>query len=154
VRLIEVRKDGLWPVEANIQSYSEDDLFDIVEFLYEDTSKGIDGSYHNYNDPKMRYSKFDRELGRAEYRERVSRLLAAFAQGFELSDAGEVLTMPEPGFESTQKARCPGRDPESIDAKVQAATLKLQSRSRRQSTTRTFGTHGASTTICSQFTRR
>jgi hypothetical protein len=124
--LLEVRKDNLWPVEANIQNYSEDDLFDIIEFLYDHVSKGVDGTYHGYNNCGMHYESFDAAVGKAEYRQRVNRVLAAYGQGYELSDNGEILTLPEPGFESIHTATLPLRDPENIDAKVHAAIHKFR----------------------------
>ncbi len=41
--LIALRKDNLWPVWARIETYKEDDLFDVIEFLFDKASKPIDG---------------------------------------------------------------------------------------------------------------
>ena len=49
----------------------------------------------------------DAAVGKAEYRQRVNRVLAAYGQGYELSDNGEILTLPEPGFESIHTATLP-----------------------------------------------
>ncbi len=44
-----IRKPDLWPIQEKYKSYSEDDLFDIIEFLYDHVSKPIDGYLHSYN---------------------------------------------------------------------------------------------------------
>src|SRR4030067_2720098 len=45
-----LRKDNLWPISDHYQNYAEDDLFDMIEFLYDQISKPIDtgGDYHSY----------------------------------------------------------------------------------------------------------
>ena len=32
--ILQVRKSNLWPIRVAIENYTEDDLFDIIEFLY------------------------------------------------------------------------------------------------------------------------
>ena len=43
-----LRKTNLWPVEEHCLKYSEDDLFDIIEFLFDHVSEGTKGYYHDY----------------------------------------------------------------------------------------------------------
>lgn len=124
--LLAVRKDNLWPIGARIEHYSEDDFFDIVEFLYDHVSKGVDGFFHSYAGCGMHYESFDRDAGRLEYRERVNRVLRAYGPGYELDEEGEVLALPEPGYETILAANLPSRDPNNIDAKVQAAIYKFR----------------------------
>lgn len=47
--LLNLRKDNLWPIPEKIITYSEDDLFDVIEFLYDLISKPVDGYFHSYN---------------------------------------------------------------------------------------------------------
>jgi hypothetical protein len=46
--LLVIRKKNLWPIEERIGWYSEDDFFDIIEFLFQHVSKPVDGTMHNY----------------------------------------------------------------------------------------------------------
>ena len=39
---IKLKKPDLWPIEEKCNNYSEDDLFDVIEFLYDNVSKPID----------------------------------------------------------------------------------------------------------------
>jgi hypothetical protein len=43
-----LRTMELWPVWDKLGAYSEEDLFDMIEFLHDHSSKGIDGAYHQY----------------------------------------------------------------------------------------------------------
>lgn len=44
-----LRKDNIWPIKEKAKDYEEDDLFDVIEFLYDHTSKPIEteGAYHS-----------------------------------------------------------------------------------------------------------
>jgi len=74
--LLALRKRNLTPIRSRIESYSEDDLFDIIEFLYDHCSKPKDGTYHNWNGCGWHYETFEREPGREEFKERVNKVLA------------------------------------------------------------------------------
>ncbi len=53
--LLAVRKKALWPIVERGASYSEDDFFDVIEFLHQHVSKPIDGTYHSWNDCGMHW---------------------------------------------------------------------------------------------------
>ena len=42
------RKPNLWPIDKNCLNYSEEDLFDIIEFIYDSISKPLKGRYHDF----------------------------------------------------------------------------------------------------------
>lgn len=67
--LIEVRKKDLFPVHDYFHSYSEDDLFDVIEFLYDHCSKPVRRTYHSYGDCGWHCETFEREPGRKDFRE-------------------------------------------------------------------------------------
>ena len=71
VLLLELRKTDLTPISRKIEKYNEEDLFDIIEFLYDHCSKPVERNYHSYSDCGWHCSTFDRAAGRAEYREKV-----------------------------------------------------------------------------------
>lgn len=38
-----LKKENLWPIHEKLESYSEDDLFDMIEFLHDHCSKPLSG---------------------------------------------------------------------------------------------------------------
>jgi len=120
------------PSKLNIEEYSEDDVFDIIELLFDCVSKPTKGDYHAYNDCGMHYYEFDRETGRREYRREVNSFLVDYQAGYELTEEGEILALADPGLQSLLDADLPGYDPENVEKRVQAAILKFR---RRGSTT-------------------
>jgi hypothetical protein len=127
--LRKVRKDNLWPIHEHIDGYSEDDLFDIIEFLYDHVSEGISGFRHEWNGCGMHYDTFDRAAGQRIYRVEINDLLSDYGDGFELSAAGEIAHLPESGFGNLVVTGLPSDDPINIDLRVQAAVSKYLRRS-------------------------
>ncbi|MEX0885354.1 MAG: hypothetical protein WD009_02840, partial [Phycisphaeraceae bacterium] len=85
--LLSIRKKELWPIESRADGYSEDDLFDVVEFLYQHVSKPVEGTMHSWNDCGMHWETFNQAAGRREYRERINQVLQHYEKRFELSEA-------------------------------------------------------------------
>lgn len=114
-----LRKD-IWGVAAT--DYTEDDLFDMIEFLHDHVSKPSGGDYHSYCDCGMHYglgnATFDAEAGRAEYRAEIDAVLRDYGTGYELSAQGEVLALAEPGMEGLLANRLPSHDEENVEARV------------------------------------
>jgi hypothetical protein len=124
--LLYLRKDNLWPITEKIIAYSEDDLFDVIEFLYDLISKPIDGYFHSYNGCGHHYDVFDSGAGRDEFRIAVNRVLVDYKEGFELSGQGEVLALAEHGLENLLAANIPNHDAENVEQRVDAAILKFR----------------------------
>lgn len=118
--LLKVRKKDLWPIDDMIRLYTEDDLFDIIEYLYQNVSKPIDGTYHNYNDCGMHWETFNKNDGQQEYLNQINDLLKLYEKPFELSKNGEILHKPEVGFESIFEADIPS-DNDNILSRVNSA---------------------------------
>lgn len=119
--LVNLRKDNLWPISELYQSYTEEDLFDIIEFLYDHISKPIDGRYHSYGDCGYHYETFDQRPGQDEYRSRVNEILKDYCDGYELSQGGEILTLVVPGTEVLFESKPPDYDEENVDSRVTSA---------------------------------
>ncbi|MEO3690991.1 hypothetical protein [Roseateles paludis] len=120
--LLTIRKTGLWPVNEKASLYSEDDFFDVIEFLYQYVSKPIDGAMHSHNQCGMHWETFSKTLGQLEFRNRVNAALTHYAHRYELSSGGEVLHKPEAGFEPIFDADLPSKD-QNITSRVGAAVL-------------------------------
>lgn len=132
-----LRKSNLWPIEKNLVNYKEDDLFDIIEFLYDHVSKPIEResyyhrddsewSYDRKNDCGWHHNKFDQQAGRQELREELNNLLSEYQSGYELSDEGEILALAESGLETLLQAPIPEYDRDNVTGRVEAAKLKFR----------------------------
>lgn len=124
-----VRKDGLWPIPEQLESYSEDDLFDVIEFLYDHVSKGVGGYNHEHGGCGMHYETFDRSAARLGYRSEINDLLRDYSSGFELSNSGEIAHLPEAGFAHLVVAGLPSDDPTNVDDRVHVSVAKYLRRS-------------------------
>ena len=123
-----LRKQGLWPMQAQLANYDEDDVFDMIEFLFDHASKGMDGDYHSYNGCGWHYKTFEKAAGQEMWREAINDVLADYGSGYELSATGEILALGEPGLESLLTAPMPSVDPENVEVRVSTAILKFRRR--------------------------
>ncbi|HHO0884017.1 MULTISPECIES: hypothetical protein [Aeromonas] len=123
--LLSVRKKYLWPIELYCKSYSEDDLLDIIEYLYQKVSKPIDGVMHSWGECGMHWEKFSKEDGQIEFKEKINTVLGHYRVKFELTDSGEVLHIPEKGFEAIFSAEIPSQDKNIIN-RINAATTSFR----------------------------
>lgn len=119
--LVKLRKDNLWPISELYQSYTEEDLFDVIEFLYDYISKPIDGWYHSYGACGWHYNTFDQRPGQNEYRSRINEMLKDYGDGYELSQGGEILTLVVPGTEVLFESEPPEYDKENVASRVMSA---------------------------------
>jgi hypothetical protein len=106
--------------------YSEDDVFDVIEFLYDVVSKPIKGFYHSFNSCGWHYSGFDREAGRQEFRQQMNEVLRDYSDGFMLSDSGEILVLGEPGLQNLLDDVPVEYDPHNVDSRISSAVLKYR----------------------------
>lgn len=125
-----LRKENLWPIsEFVLFSYTEDDLFDVIEFLYDHVSKPVKGEYHSWNQCGWHYSEFDKIAGQADFAAKLNGILAEYGSGFELSPEGLILVKDETELAEIFDAQIP-TDNENIKSKINIASQKYrQSRS-------------------------
>ncbi|MFA6009208.1 MAG: hypothetical protein WC799_04425 [Desulfobacteraceae bacterium] len=117
---LKIRKKTLWPVQKYIEQYNEEDLFDIIEFLYMHVSKPIDGTYHSYNNCGMHWETFNKAEGQKEFRSNINDVLGMYTGQYELNEKGEIFSKPEVGFENIFEADIPSRN-KSITDRVNSA---------------------------------
>jgi len=126
-----LRKDNLWPIKDHVKDYEEDDLFDIIEFLYDHISKPIEtkGAYHSFNQCGWHYSKFERDSGKKEFQEEINGILSEYGLGFQMDSEGLILTKDESGLATIYTADIPTKR-DDIRQKMNLAIQKYrQSRS-------------------------
>ena len=123
--LVNLRKKDIWPIGDHCAGYNEDDLFDIIEFLFDYISKPIDGTYHNWNDCGMHWETFNKDEGQKYFREKINELLNLYKHRYALSVEGEVLHKPEKGFEKIFEADTP-TDDANVQARIDAAIMEFR----------------------------
>lgn len=123
--LLDIRKRNLWPIKSASRAYTEDDLFDVIEFLFQHVSKPVDGHLHTWNDCGMHWETFNQEKGRTEFRKQINAVLSHYVKPFELALSGEILHKPEAGFEPILEADVPSKDG-NVVARLNAAVLRFR----------------------------
>lgn len=123
---LKLRKNHLYPVERAYVNYNEDDLFDVIEFLYTCVSKPTDASFSHAG--CSHYHKFDQDAGREEFRSRINEFLQHYNGGYELSESGEILAPPEHGLESLIKDDSPKSSNIDVQLRIDSAINKFRRR--------------------------
>lgn len=123
-----IRKNGLYPISEKVIEYTEEDLFDVIEFLYDVVSEPMEGRLHSYNNCGMHYWSFNKFDGQKEYRSEINSILKDYSKGFELSNNGEILTIEQNGLQDLLDMKVPTYDPNNVDEKVKSAVHKYRSR--------------------------
>ena len=100
-----LRRVNLWPIKDSIASYTESNLFDVIEFLHDHVSKPTGGYCHSWNDCGMHWEEFDRVAGQAEFRETLNPLLECYGPGFAINDCGEILEIGPTGLKHLFEAK-------------------------------------------------
>ena len=125
VMLFKLRKQHLWPFPDKFAGLSEEDLFDLVEFMYDHCSKPVEGRYHSYSACGWHYHEFNQVEGQAEFRSKMTELLSSYAPGYELSPTGEILELASPGVEPLLTTALPIVD-SNIQGRVASAIAKFR----------------------------
>lgn len=107
-----------WPLDDAIEGASEDELFTILEFLYDNVSEPTDSSDHPYAGCGLHVRSGDDLRGRAELRERVNRIIERYEVPHTLRENGEVWESAPLGIDAQEPVST--EDP-SIDDRVRAA---------------------------------
>lgn len=121
-------KKNIWPIGDHIQTYTEYDLLDIIEFCFDCIAKPVaeSGYYHDWNQCGWHYEKFDKLAGQTEFREEVNKYLLAYETPYELSAEGNVLKPTDLGLEKLMEAAIPTQDIDNVKLKLERAILKFR----------------------------
>ncbi|MFV0177785.1 hypothetical protein OBK27_12710 [Empedobacter falsenii] len=126
IMFVNLRKDKLYPIWQNLPNYSEDDFFDIIEYLHDHCSKGLNGHYHSWNNCGYHYEDFNDTEGQKHFRELLNPILREYKDGFEISENGEILILSDNGLSNLFEADIPTNDKENISNKINSAILKFR----------------------------
>ena len=121
----------IFPIEEwKTSDYTEDNIFDTLEFLYDNISRPTEIGYlttetgFNYQD----YIGYNEEQGKAEFREMANKFLEDYGDGFELTEAGNILSIGTDGAKYLYDAEIIQYDYENVDSKVISAIQKWGNR--------------------------
>jgi hypothetical protein len=129
--LRKLRKKNLWPVSEYIAYYSEDDLFDVLELLFDNISKPVeDGAYyHSYGDCGWHYSKYAKGLGWYEFQQEINQLLEDYKDGYQITRKGEIVQITAPELDELLNEEIPVYKNTDIDTIIKHAVSKFRFRS-------------------------
>lgn len=123
--LVRLKKPSIFPFDRS-HNYTEADLFDLIEFMFDHISKPIDGFHHDWYNCGWHYSTFDKQAGQVEFREEVNPVLRDYGNGWELDNKGEILLTGESGLNLLFDAQIPGNHRDGLHDRVQAAIIKFR----------------------------
>lgn len=126
IMFVNLKKDNLYPINKNLPNYTEDDFFDVIEFLHDHCSKGMNGPYHNWNNCGYHYEEFNDFKGQKYFRELLNPILREYKDGFEISEDGEILILTDNGLSNLFEADIPTNEKENILDKINIAILKFR----------------------------
>lgn len=126
VMFVNLKKENLYPIEHNLPNYSEDDFFDVIEFLHDHCSKGLNGYHHSWNNCGQHYEEFNDYDGQKYFRGLLNPILKDYQKGFEISNEGEILILSDTGLSNLFEADLPTNDNENVSKRIDAAIVKFR----------------------------
>jgi hypothetical protein len=125
-----LRQKNLFPVWSYWEQYSENQIFDLMEFLYDHISEPItaSGVYHSWNNCGYHFKEFTEGKAKVEIREEFNDILKDYNEGYELSKQGEIVHLPNQVLQPLVNAKLPMIDADNVNSRVEAATRKYLSR--------------------------
>jgi hypothetical protein len=128
--LREVGRDDLWPPDKFSDSWSEDAIFDLIEFLGLHVSAGIEetGRFHSYMECGWHFYDFDRGPALDYFASEANKILSRYDCGYELDNQLDVVALPPQGMEHLLNASLPKSVSPANRAKLEGAIQKFRSR--------------------------
>jgi len=125
-----LHRSDMWPLEQHIADFSEDDVFDVIELLFDNASFPIEteGAFHSYSGCGWHYQEFDVDRGQADFRDAVNRVLSLYSSGYELDSNGEIRHAEWPGVGRLLEQPLPEFDASNVNNRVDEATSAFLSR--------------------------
>jgi hypothetical protein len=89
--LLMLRKGKLWPIDGDsVTKYDEDDLFDVIEFLFCYVSKPVKVTRHPKYQTVIGANSYLKAAGQTYFRERINLVLTSYKRPHSLNDMGQV----------------------------------------------------------------
>jgi len=119
-----LNKTNLWPISVRCLEYTEDDLFDVIEFLYDNASMPC-GNHRCKFCQLLHHDQFIEEAGRQVYRSKINDLICVYKDGYELSTDGEVLTLPDLELRALLQEPIPIYDERNVNERIDIARSRF-----------------------------
>lgn len=123
---VALQRDGLCPPQHRVLGYDEDDLFDVIEFIFDHCAKPLHWVDHDWNNCGRHCDRWDVKSGKAEFREQVNGLLRRYQSGYELSPDGNVLHLADSGLGPLLEEPVPDAAPQGVSKLLEAAQVKFR----------------------------
>ena len=110
--LILLKRD-LWPFHYSLGKCNEDELFDIIEFLFDYISAPKEGKgyYHDFSNCGWHFKNldtdFDKKKGQDEFILDINKVLSCYSTGYELTNTGEIVSIADKGFSELLERKVP-----------------------------------------------
>lgn len=114
----------LWPIPQRYKFYSESDLFDVIELLYDLVSYPVYSTLMG----RKNFQGYDKKAGQNQFKNDINGYLKNYKGGFELEVNGEIAAVCDTGMEELTNSKVPEYNPDNVEAKIDRAIKKYKSR--------------------------
>jgi len=110
------------PTSRNIRGFSADDVFDLVEFLYDNIAKPTEVTQHDWDNSGLHVIDASVEQGQADWIAEWNPILARLDPPYRLTNEGNIEVMPSSeGLKQLVDDRKLYGDTQNVDEKVKRA---------------------------------
>jgi hypothetical protein len=127
--VFEIGRSDIWPPDPVEGGWSEDAIFDFLQFLGSKVSLPVEGSgrYHSFNNCGWHEQSFPHEPARSQFIDRVNRMLTRFGSGWEMKGDLEIVERAPLGLDDLLEPKLPGAT-EALQIRVRGAIAKYRRR--------------------------
>ncbi|MBE6051599.1 MAG: hypothetical protein E7214_13370 [Clostridium sp.] len=115
--------EDLWPIDVeNYLSKDEDEIFSMIEFLYDYVSKPVNiYECGNWYCKGKHCNEYDKEAGQEYFRSEVNSIINFYDDGYFLTKEGEVYKVAASGLEELVNNKILTSDEKNIDDRISSA---------------------------------
>ncbi len=142
---IELGRSDLWPVAPVERKWSEDAIFDFIQFLAQRVSVPDEegGWFHQHAGCGWHYKQFNAATGRKLFIDKANRILSRYGEGWELRPSLEIVSRAPEGLGSLVTAQLPehfnGDARHLVHSAIETFRSRKASREDRRNAVRTLG---------------
>jgi hypothetical protein len=131
---LEVGRSDIWPPNPEEGLWSEDAIFDFLQFIGTKVSSAIPetGRYHDYNQCGLHDEDFTPEPARGQYIERVNKILERYGNGWEMKAGFEIVERAPVGLAELLTVKLPA----NIDSKTRQRVNEAVGKFRRRTSSK------------------
>lgn len=128
---MEVGRTDIWPPTPDESGWSEDAIFDFLQFIGQKVSSAVpeSGRYHSFDNCGWHMQSFTPEPARGEYVQRVNGILTRYGEGWEMKPGFEIVERSPMGLDELLKIKLPEGTDGEIRRRVHDAVDKVRRRS-------------------------